>query len=81
MQWTEMCKIIRRTRKSSCVNARGIPPATYQVLHLLSYSWMGGVDRQTPVKKVPSHRTTYAGGKNVKEKYRLWYFTHSIFVD
>ena len=28
---------ICRTRKSSCVNARGIPPATYQVLHILSY--------------------------------------------
>ena len=25
------------TRKSSCVNARGIPTAAYQVLHLLSY--------------------------------------------
>ena len=24
-----------KTRKSSCVNARGIPTATYQVLHLL----------------------------------------------
>ena len=25
-----------------------------------------GVDRQTPVKTVPSRRTTYAGGKNVE---------------
>ena len=25
------------TRKSSCVNARGIPTAAYQVFHLLSY--------------------------------------------
>ena len=25
------------TRKSSCVNARGIPTAAYQVLHTLSY--------------------------------------------
>ena len=37
------------TRQSSCVNARGIPPAAYQVLHLLSYPvggvphpWLGG---------------------------------------
>ena len=29
------------TRKSSCVNARGIPPAAYQVLHLLSYPRVG----------------------------------------
>ena len=27
---------IIKTRKSSCVNARGIPTAAYQVLHLLS---------------------------------------------
>ena len=27
-----------KTRQSSCVNARGIPPAAYQLLHLLSYS-------------------------------------------
>ena len=30
------------TRKSSCINVRGIQPATYQVLHLLSYPWGGG---------------------------------------
>ena len=30
------------TRKSSCVNARGIPTAAYQVLHLLSYRGGGG---------------------------------------
>ena len=29
------------TRKSSCVNARGIPTAAYQVLYLLSYPRMG----------------------------------------
>ena len=36
------------TRKSSCMNSRGIPPTAYQVLHLLSYPgevvphpWMG----------------------------------------
>ena len=29
------------TRKSSCVNAGGIPPAAYQVLHLLSYPEKG----------------------------------------
>ena len=79
--------IYLNTRKSSCVNARGIPPAAYQVLHLLSYpggtypgrgvpilaggvptpsldrgylpiwTWPGyplGVNRQTPVKTVPS---------------------------
>ena len=28
---------LNTTRKSSCVNARGIPPAAYQVLHLLPY--------------------------------------------
>ena len=28
----------KNTRKSSCMNARGIPPTAYQVLHLLSYS-------------------------------------------
>ena len=30
------------TRKSFCVNAKGILPATYQVLHLLSYPGGGG---------------------------------------
>ena len=30
------------TRKSSCVNTRGIPPAAYQLLHLLSYDHGGG---------------------------------------
>ena len=29
------------TRKSSCVNARGIPTAAYQILHLLSYPGVG----------------------------------------
>ena len=29
------------TRQSSCVNARGIPTAAYQVLHLLSYPGVG----------------------------------------
>ena len=44
MYWT-----LFKTRKSSCVNARGIPPAVYWVLLLLSYldtpppSWPGGV--------------------------------------
>ena len=39
------------TRKSSCVNARGIPTAAYQVLHLLSCTW-GGTPRQegTPIQ-------------------------------
>ena len=31
------------TRKSSCMNARGIPIAAYQVLHMLSYPRGGGV--------------------------------------
>ena len=31
------------TRKSSCVDARGIPTAAYQVLHLLYYPGGGGV--------------------------------------
>ena len=30
------------TRKYSCVHAKGIPPAVYQVLHLLSYPGGGG---------------------------------------
>ena len=34
---------LSKTRKSSCVNASGLPPAAYQVLHLLSYLWTGGV--------------------------------------
>ena len=29
------------TRKSSCMNARGIPTAAYQVLHMLLYPGMG----------------------------------------
>ena len=41
--------IFKKKRKSSCVNARGILPTTYQVLHMLSYPggtpiphpWMG----------------------------------------
>ena len=31
-----------KTRKSSCVNGRGIPPAVQQVLFLLSYAGVGG---------------------------------------
>ena len=31
-----------KTRESSCVNAWGIPPAAYQVLHLLSYPGVRG---------------------------------------
>ena len=30
------------TRKSSCVNARGIPTVVYQILHLMSYLGGGG---------------------------------------
>ena len=37
------------TRKSSCVNARGIPTAAYQVLHLLSCTGEGGY----PCRGVP----------------------------
>ena len=32
-----------KTRKSSCLNARGIPSATYQVLYMLSYPGGGGL--------------------------------------
>ena len=35
-------KIKVNTRKSSCVNARGIPTVAYQVLHMLSYPGGGG---------------------------------------
>ena len=32
------CSLLKyKTRKSSCVNASGIPPTAYRVLHLLSY--------------------------------------------
>ena len=33
--WVHPINLLHKTRKSSCVNARGIPTATYQVLHLL----------------------------------------------
>ena len=37
-------KLLSITRKSSCVNARGIPTAAYQVLHLLSCTgYLAGV--------------------------------------
>ena len=37
------------TRKSSCVNARGIPPTAYQVLHMLFYPGEGaGVSPSGP---------------------------------
>ena len=57
--WTEP----RKTRKSSCVNARGIPPAVYWVLLLLSYlgtpppilTWPGGVPNLVP----PNPRAGY----------------------
>ena len=31
-----------KTTKSSCMNARGIPTAAYQVPHMLSYPGCGG---------------------------------------
>ena len=34
--------LLFETRKSSCVNARGIPTVAYQVLHLLSCNGGGG---------------------------------------
>ena len=37
------------TRKSSCVNARGIPTAAYQVLHLLSCTRWGYPSRSGPM--------------------------------
>ena len=43
------------TRKSSCLNARGIPTATYQVLHLLPYPEGG-------VPTLAGERGTYLGG-------------------
>ena len=45
--------IFSQTRKSSCVNARGIPTAAYQVLHLLSYPGEGGGG--TPSLALPHH--------------------------
>ena len=48
-------QIQQRTRKSSCVNARGIPTAAYQVLHMLSYpGGGGGGDRYLGVPPPPS---------------------------
>ena len=49
--------IILSTRKSSCVNARGIPPAAYQVLAMLgggtrSQVW-GGTPSQVRGRGVP----------------------------
>ena len=41
------------TRKSSCVNATGIPTAAYQVLHLLSYPREGGIPHPWLVGEVP----------------------------
>ena len=41
------------TRKSSCVNARGIPTAAYQVLHLLSYPGEGGTPSLAGEEGVP----------------------------
>ena len=32
---------VKLTRKSSCVNARGIPTVAHQVLHMLSYPGRG----------------------------------------
>ena len=43
LQWkTTRHQVHIITRKSSCMNARGIPTVAYQVLHLLSCTW-GGV--------------------------------------
>ena len=65
------------TRKSSCVNARGIPTAAYQVLHP-GWTWLrypppprcgqtdGWMDGQTRVKTLPPRRTTYAVGNKHK---------------
>ena len=59
------------TRKSSCVNARGIPPAVYWVLLLLSYlgtppswpGWGGGLpDQGTPPGQVPPCPDLAGGG-------------------
>ena len=62
------------TRKSSCVNARGIPTATYQVLHLLTevgypppsgyppvQVWCGGT-RDTPCRGTPHPDLMTSGG-------------------
>ena len=42
----------KNTRQSSCVSARGIPPTTYQVLHMLSYPRRGYF---TPGGYTPPH--------------------------
>ena len=40
-----------------------------------------GVDRQTPVKTVPSRRTTYAGGKNAYQAQEILTFSRSQNYD
>ena len=52
------------------MNARGIPPARERKILTpppLRLTPPPPVDRQTPVKTVPSRRTTYAGGNNIFE--------------
>ena len=41
------------TRKSSCINARGIPTAVYQVLHVLSCPGGGGTLQGVPGWGIP----------------------------
>ena len=49
------------TRKSSCVNARGIPTAAYQVLHVLSCPGGGGVPPVLTWLGYPSPHQTWLG--------------------
>ena len=49
------------TRKSSCVNARGIPTAAYQVLHLLSCTRWGNPPPQSGLPP-PQPGPTWGGG-------------------
>ena len=63
LQTTQSClkKFLttKSTRKSSCVNARGIPTAVYQVLHMLSYP--GGYLPWLGEGYLPWPRGTYLG--------------------
>ena len=63
-------ELISKTRKSSYVNARGIPPAVYWVLLLLSYlatpwagypPWQGTPQQGTPWQGTPQQGTPPAG--------------------
>ena len=62
-------QILINNKKSSCVNARGIPPAAYLLLHLLSYPGEGGtpsLEGGTPsLARVPPKKTVAREAKKL----------------